>query len=1250
MIIRYARVSALAVLLAVQAPVYATYCVPPSPTPQQALPDPPLPACGPGSNSAASGSCATCDICSKSPTYLASGAYINTFTDLQIPTAGMYPLSVFRRYDSTRPVDGPLGIGWSSSLTAHLYFATYLVSVNTYSYEADIVMPSGLQYRFTMSGNSFVAPAGSFDALVKNGDGTYSLTVQYTRSVYRFNADGSIASLTDDYGNAISYTYDGSGRVSRMSDIAGSGRFISVTWSPEGRIQSLTDNAGRIVKYFYDSAGKLIGYSDPIASADDTQRTTYYSYITGRFGPVLSRMEDRWHRTITNLTWYSDGRLQSYTDGDYNDVNPSSSAGEKYTYVYSGNTVVKTDSLGTKVYAFSANGVANDGTRTFDPVSGFLTRATTAVGNVIDYTYNARGNIATQATSGGATWTYTYDVNYPDQVSSITSSTPSQWAGWRYAYNLPSETPPGALKSVSRIGSDGVAQVVASYIYDAKGRVTIATDANGRYTFYDYNTTGDVRLVSNTGLTGPATTYEYDALGRVTKVTTPRGNATSYTYDDDDRVKTVTLPSPGSVPTLDFTTRFSYDNYDPTTGLVNTVTTDPNGHTSSRGYDALGHPVRVSDVLSKVTQYAYQYNLPHSMTDANGNVTSYEYNSDRYLVKTTFFDGTYETYTVLSTGGVTYVTDRRGTTAHYTYDNYDRVTYVSYGSGSGAPYVSYSYVGQNLGGITDGRSSPAVSVGYTYDSQWRVQTEIEGAGTITYAYTGPSGDNLASYRLDPPFGQTGTTVSATMLYDARKRVYEIDWSPVSGGFTFAYNDDDQYTTVQFPNGQSRTFAYDNQGRLTSLANLDTQAHNLITYSYGYDYDWSLQSYTSLGNRTSVAVSGSPVSVPNGTNKYSYDANQQLTGVTRLDGSTFKYDYDAIGNRTKVTWGNQNTLVYSYFLNTAQNNTPRLKNAGGSDLTYDADGNLTSSGYVWDVANRLSAISTFQFQYDALNRRALFTPPPTSSAPVKYASLGLNTIAERSTSTFRNNDYLFGFGIDEPLARRASDGSILYYAVDGLGSVTALTTPTAQINTVITYDEWGAVTSGVVDLFGYTGREIATPYVSALWYYRARHYAPSWGRFVSEDPIQLLLAPTESYRYATNSPVLRRDPSGLQAVQAAEGVVVIGGTLVIGGILINTLNTIDPGTMYPPLPINPPAGAYPTYKPPKPIPSPPKDYNQNLPKTCNYPQMPGPQVQPPKKPADQCVGLCVLAATAPVGPIKTKALVGCMVCLASQFFK
>jgi len=1117
MIIRYARVCALAILLGVQAPLYATYCVPPSPAPQQALPDPPLPACGPGTNSAANGSCATCDVCSKSPGYLASGAYINTFTDLQIPTAGMYPLSVFRRYDSGRPVDGPLGIGWSSSLTAHLYYATYLLSApNTYTYEADIVMPSGLLYRFTISGNAFIAPAGSYDTLIKNADGTYSLALQHTRSVYRFNVDGSLASLTDDYGNAIVYSYDGSGRLQSMADAAGSGRSIQVTWGGDGRIASVSDSSGRVLKYFYDQNGTLISYSDPVASSDSSQRTTYYSYVSGRFGQVLSRIEDRWHRTVSNLTWYSDGRLQTYSDGDYNDANPAASAGEKYLYQYGPNSATKIDSLGSKSYTWNPSGVANDATRTFDVLTGAITNEIYPDGHSVAYSYNARGNVATATVAGNLTWTYTYNSTYPDAVESIISSDPTHWAGWKYTYNSGGQSPAGALASIQRVTTDGVtAATVASFTYDTKGHVIGYGDTSGLTWVYTYNAAGDLKTALQSGV--GSTTYDYDALGRVITITPPGGHSTTYAYDADNRIVAVTLPPPGTVPALNFTTTIAYDAFDASTGLVSVTTTDPNGHVTTLGYDALGHMIRSVDALGNATQYAYQYKLLHSITDANGNATSYQYDANRYLVKTTFFDGAFETYSVNSTGGLLSVTDRRGQSVAYSYDSFGRLSTAMYGSA----VVTYAYAGQNLGWVSDSRYSPALTTYYSYDSQWRVATETQSGGDIvTYTYDGTL-DRLSSYRLDPPSGQPGTVITGTMAYDSGGRLSTLQWSPVAGNFTYTYTPDGAYSTIQLPNGQRRVFAYDDQGRLTSLSNVGINGVVLPTFTYAYDYDWTSQTYASLGNRTSVAVSGGGLIA--GTTKYMYDANQQLTGVLPPGGSVRTYAYDPIGNRT-----NSAGLNFSYYLNANQMNTPRLRNAGYSDLTWDANGNLASEGtaaFTWDAANRLVSHLGSQYRYDYQNRRDLYTPPSGSGSPVRYVYTGMNVIAERSLDSSRTNDYLFGPGIDEPLARRSSDGSIRYYTVDGLGSVVNITNASGQILTTTNYDEWGNASA---DLFGYTGREIARG-TGMGWYYRARYYRPDWGRFVSEDPLGSD-GDNNLYAYAMNSPAVHTDPLGLKVLR------------------------------------------------------------------------------------------------------------------------
>src|SRR5436190_16375498 len=99
-LLRFVIISLLSSLLAL--PLGATYCATPKAPPSPPPAGPHSPQCEPKK----------CDRCSASPCYVASGMYVDDFVDLQIPTAGSYPLMVSRRYDSSGPADGPMGAGW----------------------------------------------------------------------------------------------------------------------------------------------------------------------------------------------------------------------------------------------------------------------------------------------------------------------------------------------------------------------------------------------------------------------------------------------------------------------------------------------------------------------------------------------------------------------------------------------------------------------------------------------------------------------------------------------------------------------------------------------------------------------------------------------------------------------------------------------------------------------------------------------------------------------------------------------------------------------------------------------------------------------------------------------------------------------------------------------------------------------------------------------------------------------------------
>jgi RHS repeat-associated protein len=80
-------------------------------------------------------------------------------------------------------------------------------------------------------------------------------------------------------------------------------------------------------------------------------------------------------------------------------------------------------------------------------------------------------------------------------------------------------------------------------------------------------------------------------------------------------------------------------------------------------------------------------------------------------------------------------------------------------------------------------------------------------------------------------------------------------------------------------------------------------------------------------------------------------------------------------------------------------------------------------------------------------------------------------------------------------------------------------------------------------FRYTGRELDSE--TGLYYYRARYYDPSTGRFLSEDPIRFRSAPN-FYPYVHNRPTVLRDSTGLLAWGSGVGVAGMIGALMAGG--------------------------------------------------------------------------------------------------------
>jgi RHS repeat-associated protein len=683
--------------------------------------------------------------------------------------------------------------------------------------------------------------------------------------------------------------------------------------------------------------------------------------------------------------------------------------------------------------------------------------------------------------------------------------------------------------------------VYAQYSYNSNGRVKRSWNrTNGEILyFYDDATRTSSVVQPPNAILGVArsTSYAFDALGRTVSVTDPLGNVTSYEYDALDRITKVTLPRPSATSTLNFITRFSYDNAGANPALTYVLVTDPNNRVTRQGYDAFARLAESTDAGGHTTVYGYTHGLLASIADANGNGTSYDYDAFRRLSRTTFPDGKSESYEYFTDGKLSAKTDRKGVRTTYSYDAYGRMVLQT----TGAQSRAFTFEGQKLTILSDTYGGTTDTIMYTYDPKsFLPLSERQGVGvgtvrgTVDYTW-GTSTDLMASYKITDPEVPPNDTQTITYGYFADNSVASIHWSRGPGSYRYTYDGNGQPITISFPNGQTRNFTYDDQGRLTKIRNL-LGTTNLATFDYEYDKDNDTGLFTVLGQRTKVTATVPALSPIATKTELFYDASSQLTRTrtTTTSATEQSWTYDAIGNRLTQTAGGT-TTTYSYVKNgTNPNNSARLATAGANALSHDVNGNMTAFGaitYAWDVLDRLKTRTggglTSTFSYDAQGRRTRIDHEST-----KFIYQGLNAVDmsyKKAGGYFRSN-YLFGPGIDEPLARVDST-EVTYYSVDGLGSVILLTDGSGTVKNKYSYGSWGERQTAIESLvqpFLYTSREsllLDAPVFENLYYYRARSMMPGIGRFISEDPLGLA-AGMNLYRYADGNPVNYSDPFGL----------------------------------------------------------------------------------------------------------------------------
>ena len=602
-----------------------------------------------------------------------------------------------------------------------------------------------------------------------------------------------------------------------------------------------------------------------------------------------------------------------------------------------------------------------------------------------------------------------------------------------------------------------------------------------------------------------------------------------------------------------------------------------------------GRLMSETDQMGNTTVYAYQqkpdeysdytYEMPTSVTYADGNYTHYWYDNEKRLTSVTDSIGRVE-YTYDNRNNITSVNNYK-----FTYNAFDSMLSVKYNS---KPLVQNTY--NNYGLLTQQKYANNYTVNYEYDALEKITGKVyNGSRRVDYSYDSdgrltfvkdPAAERFTKYSYDSCGRIIGTSVfkDAEMRYDIlakSQNTYEnktgrllntlysfvaMDAAKLSAKLGYVYGsntDSDRVLKVTHNGADMFGYNYGNFGRLMSFNYLGI---NGTARSTNYGYAANGNNTTTIVN--SVENSGfaplvytynsrgniSAVSEGETRHSYTYNNRNMLTGSTHGN-DVYEYTYDENGNILSKSKNGNQFATYGY------NNSEwpdLLTSFNGEEITYDASGNplnycgkktFTWNGRQLSSVQDLKAYMFYDFAYDADGRRIRKSYRPSSEAEyiTEYYYNGDTFIGENHQIRFRgdvvvNKKRIFlydasgtVYGIEYYAGDATTPTEIRYLVRNLQGDVIGEYDETGAITATYTYDDWGNILSytgdGSYNPFRYRGYYYDSE--TGFYYLNSRYYDPETGRFLNADCLISTsdLTGLNMFAYCGNNPVNMSDSSG-----------------------------------------------------------------------------------------------------------------------------
>ncbi|MBN1521804.1 MAG: hypothetical protein JW928_04660 [Candidatus Aureabacteria bacterium] len=527
-----------------------------------------------------------------------------------------------------------------------------------------------------------------------------------------------------------------------------------------------------------------------------------------------------------------------------------------------------------------------------------------------------------------------------------------------------------------------------------------------------------------------STDYTYDSFGNLTSSTNALGKTITYQYDTafytyvekviNDLGHTVT------------------SQYDPRFGVVVSVT-DANGNTCSKEYDSLARVVQEKNTCGEVTA-AYSYPDFNTKIVTQPDMTTREYvdglgrvyrmvsngeegDSPRNVVKEIFFNdrGHKEAeslphYEGADPSGISYV--------RYSYDIRGRlVSTTSDFPGTLKDAVSrIHYIDPLYMEIEDPQGNRKGVLKDIFGNNIEV-TEFTQGGVYTTRYEYDLKGDLVK-TIDSQGNVT------EIWYDSLARKIKMD-DPDTGVWTYEYDRLGNLTKQTDAKGQVIEFAYDSINRLTQKTGVVNQETTVLAT---YIYDDATRP-NSVGRLSKVVDSS-------GSTEFFYDREGREIKTLKKIGSTeyvIEHAYDALNRLTSIKYPDGEIVNYTYDANSGL-----LEKVTGAD-TYVEDIKYNASGQIKQIRYGNSTLTTYSYGQDQRLSRIFMANTAFPYTPLQDLNYDFDLNGNLTTLTDNVTQNIRGFAYDDlnrlmsatniPDSSSATGYTDFHYQYDSIGNMT-----------------------------------------------------------------------------------------------------------------------------------------------------------------------------------------------------------------------